>query len=303
MPRTALLAGTVALVQPDIKRVLAYSTVSQLGYMFLACGIGAYQAAVFMVIAHACYKGTLFLGAGSVIHGNEDNQDLRRWAALRRFMPFTAFAFILAWLAIAGIPPLLRLLREGRDHLGQRSSTATTSLWIVAVVAAAITAIYMTRETLLTFFGNERFRAALGADPVAGGTSGRRRARRRRRRRPWRTPRRASTRPTRSRRSRRPSTTAATGPGRGSTHDPHEMPWTMVVPSIVLALLAVVIGFINLPFTNFEFLTEWLDPVFRGVDRARAQLLRAGCVARRRVGHDRLHRHLLRLDDLPARSR
>ena len=103
---TALLAGTVALVQPDIKRVLAYSTVSQLGYMFLACGVGAYQAAVFMVIAHACYKGTLFLGAGSVIHGNEDNQDLRTMGGLRKFMPFTAFAFILAWLAISGIPPL-----------------------------------------------------------------------------------------------------------------------------------------------------------------------------------------------------
>ena len=102
---TALLAGTVALVQPDIKRVLAYSTVSQLGYMFLACGVGAYQAAVFMVIAHACYKGTLFLGAGSVIHGNHDNQDLRRLGGLRKFMPFTACAFILAWLAIAGIPP------------------------------------------------------------------------------------------------------------------------------------------------------------------------------------------------------
>ena len=102
---TALLAGTVALVQPDIKRVLAYSTVSQLGYMFLACGVGAYQAAVFMVIAHACYKGTLFLGAGSVIHGNKDNQDMRIMGGLRKFMPFTAVAFILAWLAISGIPP------------------------------------------------------------------------------------------------------------------------------------------------------------------------------------------------------
>src|SRR6478735_4629080 len=87
---TAFLAGTVALVQPDIKRVLAYSTISQLGYMFLAIGVGAYSAAVFMVICHAFYKGTLFLGAGSVIHGNGDNQDLRIMGRFRKFLPYTA---------------------------------------------------------------------------------------------------------------------------------------------------------------------------------------------------------------------
>ena len=87
---TALLAGTVAIVQPDIKRVLAYSTVSQLGYMFLAVGIGAYSAAVFMVLCHAFYKGCLFLGAGSVIHGNGDNQDMRVMGRFRKYMPYTA---------------------------------------------------------------------------------------------------------------------------------------------------------------------------------------------------------------------
>ena len=162
---TALLAGSVALVQPDIKRVLAYSTVSQLGYMFLACGLGAYQAAVFMVIAHACYKGTLFLGAGSVIHGNRDNQDLRVMGGLRKFMPFTAFAFIVAWLAISGIPPLSGFFAKD-EIISDAFYTQDYALWIVAVAAAALTGFYMTRETLLTFFGNERFRAALGADPV-----------------------------------------------------------------------------------------------------------------------------------------
>ncbi|MGZ7018526.1 MAG: NADH-quinone oxidoreductase subunit L [Acidimicrobiia bacterium] len=256
---TALLAGTVALVQPDIKRVLAYSTVSQLGYMFLACGIGAYQAAVFMVIAHACYKGTLFLGAGSVIHGNEDNQDLRRMGGLRKFMPFTAFAFVLAFLAISGIPPLSGFFAKD-EIISDAFYASDYALWIVAVVAAAITAIYMTRETLLTFFGNERFRAALGANPVEEAADGAgvviEAAE-------------AHAEPEHGAHEISPiSPTVDYGtppaPAR-LTEPPHEMPWTMVVPSLVLATLAVVIGFINLPFTNFEFLTDWLDPVFRGI--------------------------------------
>jgi NADH-quinone oxidoreductase subunit L len=270
---TALLAGTVALVQPDIKRVLAYSTVSQLGYMFLACGIGAYQAAVFMVIAHACYKGTLFLGAGSVIHGNEDNQDLRRYGALRKFMPFTAGAFILAWLAIAGIPPFSGFFAKD-EIISDAYFSADYALWIVAVVAAGITAIYMTRETFLTFFGNARFRAALGASPVDGGDADE---------------------PEDVRGHMAGAATAteeahgdghvvheispesptvdygAPAPPARMEHDPHEMPWTMVVPSVLLALLAAVVGFLNMPFVNFEFLTDWLDPVFRGVEEHSAE--------------------------------
>jgi NADH-quinone oxidoreductase subunit L len=270
---TALLAGTVALVQPDIKRVLAYSTVSQLGYMFLACGIGAYQAAVFMVIAHACYKGTLFLGAGSVIHGNEDNQDLRRYGALRKFMPFTAGAFILAWLAIAGIPPFSGFFAKD-EIISDAYFSADYALWIVAVVAAGITAIYMTRETCLTFFGNARFRAALGASPVDGGDADE---------------------PEDVRGHMAGAATAteeahgdghvvheispesptvdygAPAPPARMEHDPHEMPWTMVVPSVLLALLAAVVGFLNMPFVNFEFLTDWLDPVFRGVEEHSAE--------------------------------
>jgi NADH-quinone oxidoreductase subunit L len=267
---TALLAGTAALVQPDIKRVLAYSTISQLGYMFLACGLHAYQAAVFMVLAHACYKGTLFLGAGSVIHGNEDNQDLRRMGGLRRLMPFTAFAFVLAFLAISGIPPLSGFFAKD-EIISDSFFSSDYVLWIIAVAAAAITAIYMTRETLLTFFGNERFRAALGANPVAEGATA-----------------------ADAEHSMGDGTPAPVGVHGGDpehdehgaheispesptvdygtppepprlTHDPHEMPWTMVIPSVLLALLAAVIGFINLPFTSFEFLTDWLDPVFRGV--------------------------------------
>ena len=113
---TALLAGTVAIVQPDIKRVLAYSTISQLGYMFLAVGIGAYTAAVFMVLCHAFYKGCLFLGAGSVIHGNHDNQDMRVMGRFRKFMPYTAGGDGGRVAGHRRRAAALGLLLEGRDH-------------------------------------------------------------------------------------------------------------------------------------------------------------------------------------------
>ncbi|MGH9027594.1 MAG: NADH-quinone oxidoreductase subunit L, partial [Acidimicrobiia bacterium] len=152
---TALLAGTVAIVQYDIKRVLAYSTVSQLGYMFLALGIGAYSSAIFLVICHAFYKGTLFLGAGSVIHGVEDHQDLRTMGRLRRFLPFTAVGFIVAWLTIAGMPPFSGFWAKD-DVLAKAFYADEYVLWGIGVAAAALTALYMTRETFLVFFGNER---------------------------------------------------------------------------------------------------------------------------------------------------
>ncbi len=112
---TALFAATVAIVQNDIKRVLAYSTISQLGYMFLAVGVGAYSAAMFHMVTHAFFKALLFLGAGAVIHGLHDEQDMRRMGALRKWMPITAGTFIVGWLAIAGIFPFVGLLVEGRD--------------------------------------------------------------------------------------------------------------------------------------------------------------------------------------------
>ena len=101
---TALFAATIAVAQNDIKKVLAYSTVSQLGFMFLAIGSGAYVAAIFHMITHAFFKGLLFLGSGSVIHGMEGEQDMRRMGGLRKKMPITAFTFMIGWLAIAGFP-------------------------------------------------------------------------------------------------------------------------------------------------------------------------------------------------------
>ena len=110
---TAFVAATIACAQQDIKKVLAFSTVSQIGYMFLAVGSGAYVAAIFLMVTHAFYKGLLFLGAGSVIHGLDDEQDIKRMGALRRYMPWTTVTFIVGWLAIAGVPPLSGFWSKG----------------------------------------------------------------------------------------------------------------------------------------------------------------------------------------------
>ena len=229
---TALLAGTVAIVQYDIKRVLAYSTVSQLGYMFLALGIGAYSSAVFFVICHAFYKGTLFLGAGSVIHGVEDHQDLRTMGRLRRFLPFTAVGFIVAWLAIAGMPPFSGFWAKD-DVLAKAFYANDYALWIIGVAAAALTALYMTRETFLVFFGNQReeFDAAPEEpDPTESPTVD-----------AWDPP--------------------VPTP---LPHEPHESPPKMFIPILVLGSLAAVAGVLNLPFRSIEFLSDWLEPVFEG---------------------------------------
>src|SRR5207249_1825933 len=170
---TAFLAGTVALVQPDIKRVLAYSTISQLGYMFLALGVGAYGAAIFLVITHAFFKATLFLGAGTVIHGNDDNQDMRIMGRFRRFMPYTAIAFVIAFLAIAGVPPFAGFWAKD-GVLEKTFQSDQYAMWIAGLAAAILTGAYMTRQVFLTFYGNERFWAsdALATEHAEGDTGG-----------------------------------------------------------------------------------------------------------------------------------
>jgi NADH-quinone oxidoreductase subunit L len=260
---TALLAGTVAILQPDIKRALAYSTVSQLGYMFLAVGIGAYTAAVFMVLCHAFYKGCLFLGSGSVIHGNHDVQDMRVMGGFRKYMPYTAFAMVVAWLAIAGVPPLSGFFSKD-EIISQAFLREEYALWVIGIVAAGFTAVYMTRLIRLTFYGNERFRAeAPGLDPVgdalppdplpvvSGGSD--------------------DDAPTGvavdDASDSDPSPTVAYGDPVPvpNGHPPHEAPGIMILPVMVLALLAAIGGLINLPFQSMEWLDKFLEPSFRGV--------------------------------------
>src|SRR4051812_22892841 len=153
---TALFAATIAVVQNDIKRVLAYSTISQLGYMFLGAGVGAYGAAIFLMIAHAFFKALLFLGAGSVIHGMHDEQDMRRMGGLRKWMPITAGTFIIGWLAIAGVIPFAGFWAKD-DILAKAWFGNNYALWAVGLIAALMTAFYMTRQVWLVFYGPERW--------------------------------------------------------------------------------------------------------------------------------------------------
>jgi NADH-quinone oxidoreductase subunit L len=224
---TALFAATVAIVQNDIKRVLAYSTISQLGYMFLAAGVGAYSAAIFHMIMHAFFKALLFLAAGSVIHGLHDEQDMRRMGALRKFMPVTAITFIVGWLAIAGIIPFSGFWSKD-SILAKAWIHGDYGLWVVGSIAAIATAFYMTRQVWLVFYGTERWNEPVHAEVEASGPA--------------------------------PAEVEHDAP------QPHESPWIMTIPLVILAVLATVGEVINLPFTNLklDFLDRWLEPVLHG---------------------------------------
>ena len=152
---TALFAATIAVAQNDIKKVLAYSTVSQLGYMFLAVGTGAYVAAIFHMVTHAFFKALLFLGSGSVIHGMDNDQDMRHYGGLRKLMPITSITFIIGWLAIAGVPPFAGFW--SKDEILAYAWEDNKALWAVGLITAILTAFYMSRQVFMTFFGRYRF--------------------------------------------------------------------------------------------------------------------------------------------------
>lgn len=166
---TAFFAATIAMTQRDIKKVLAYSTVSQLGYMFLGCGVGAYSAGVFHVITHAFFKALLFLGAGSVIHGMHEEQDIMKMGGLRSKMPKTFLTFAVGWLAICGIPPFSGFFSKD-EILWQsfHSPHGSVLLWIIGAATAVMTAFYMTRLFTLTFLGASRFKADHGESKSHG---------------------------------------------------------------------------------------------------------------------------------------
>lgn len=212
---TALFAATIGITQWDIKKVLAYSTVSQLGYMFLACGVGAFGAAMFHLVTHAFFKALMFLGSGSVIHAMHEEQDIRKMGALRKWLPITHVTFLLGWLAIIGMPPFAGFFSKDEilwkafifPEIGQ-------ALWVVGFITAVLTAFYMTRLMTLTFWGTDR------VDP--------------------------------------------------KTH-PHEAPWQMALPLVVLGVLSVVGGWMGIPHVLAEYipgnphnwLEHWLEPMLR----------------------------------------
>jgi NADH-quinone oxidoreductase subunit L len=152
---TALVAATIGLAQFDIKKVLAYSTVSQLGYMVLGVGVGAYGAAVFHLMTHAFFKACLFLGSGSVIHAMGDEQDMRKMGGLREKMPLTFWTFLISTIAIAGIPPLAGFFSKD-EILWLTFSGGHPFLWLTGFVAAGMTAFYMFRQVFMVFFGETR---------------------------------------------------------------------------------------------------------------------------------------------------
>jgi NADH-quinone oxidoreductase subunit L len=227
---TALFAATIACAQDDIKKVLAYSTISQLGYMFLAVGSAAYVAAIFHMITHAFFKALLFLGAGSVMHGLHDEQNMKKMGALRKWMPITAGTFIVGWLSIAGVPPFSGFW--SKDEILINVWDKNKILWGVGVVTALLTAYYMSRQVFLVFFGKPRWQEE--ADAKAPDEA-----------------------------EAVPEHEPAAAHGAHGDFRPHESPWTMALPLVLLAGLAAVAGALNLPISrSTEFLTKWLDPLF-----------------------------------------
>jgi NADH-quinone oxidoreductase subunit L len=230
---TAIMAATIAITQYDIKRVLAYSTVSQLGYMFLAAGSGAFFVAIFHVMTHAFFKACLFLGSGSVIHGMHhvehglhekghhgefDAQDMRTMGGLKKYMPATYWTFLLSTLAIAGIPGFSGFFSKDEIlfkafEAGYSGETFYYVLWAVGLITALLTAIYMTRALVLTFHGKERWPEA-------------------------------------------------------ETLKPHEAPASMTLPLWALAILSVVGGFVGLPAVighgEYNLVHHWLGAPYGG---------------------------------------
>ena len=245
---TAFLAATIAVAQTDIKKVLAYSTVSQLGYMFLAVGSGGYSAAIFHMITHAFFKACLFLGAGSVIHGMHDQQDMRFMGALRKIMPITAITFMVGWLAISGVIPFSGFW--SKDDVLAYALHKNFFLYLFGLIAALITAFYMSREVFLVFFGKARWGESAEAELANLQSHG------------------VGAGATRLKAGGTDDPHDADGPVDADAvhhaHDvqPHESVWTMTVPLVVLAFFAATAGLLNLPFTeNLEFLNRWLEPV------------------------------------------
>lgn len=245
---TAIFAATIGLAQNDIKKVLAYSTVSQLGYMFLACGVGAFIAAIFHVMTHAFFKALLFLGSGSVIHGMHHEQDMRKMGNLRKYMPVTFIAMMAGWLAICGIPIWAGFF--SKDEILYKTFAAPNIpapwnyvLWIVGLVTAVLTAVYMTRMMWMTFYGTERFHDALPDDAHAGEPSYAEQS--------------AFAEGLASDDEMHHGNVDAAAHGdddddehhHALPHDfkPHESPWTMTFPLIILAVLATVGGLVGIP--------------------------------------------------------
>jgi len=229
---TAIFAAIIGITQNDIKKVLAYSTVSQLGFMFMAAGVGAFAISIFHVMTHAFFKALMFLGAGSVIHGMHHEQDMRRMGGLKKYMPYTYWTFFAGWLAICGIIPFSGFWSKD-EILWNAAQTTYIPLgwivWLVGTIAATFTAFYMTRLMAMTFWGKERFREKPESHDIHGDHG-------------------------------------------HAAHVPHESPRSMWVPLAVLAVLATIGGLVGIgpafkPVTGTDHpggrlnIVTWLNPI------------------------------------------
>ncbi len=253
---TAIFAATIGIAQNDIKKVLAYSTISQLGYMFLACGVGAFVAAIFHVITHAFFKALLFLGSGSVIHGMHHEQDMRRMGGLRKYLPVTFATMITGWLAISGIPIFAGFFSKDEilwktwsaGLFSLPNTAASKVLWFIAALTALLTAIYMTRMMVMTFWGAERFR-----EIHAGGQADEAHAH------AYDVERKPHDAPTASTGDwprHEPGEEISSSRASQGTHVPHESPWLMTLPLVVLAILSTFGGLIGVPYALCSLLSD-----------------------------------------------
>jgi NADH-quinone oxidoreductase subunit L len=247
---TALLAATIGLVQHDIKRVLAYSTVSQLGYMFLACGVGAYSAGIFHLMTHAFFKGLLFLAAGSVIHALSGEQDMRNMGGLRKRIPITFWTMTAGVFAISGIWPFAGFF--SKDEILYQAFLSPNPLhlllWFVGLLTAGLTSFYMFRLWFKTFFGDARFEqhGSTHAPDLHSGHLAAVHA--------------SKTSTLVLEAEPEPSHS----PSHGHAHGVHESPWVMTLPLILLAILSIIGGWVGIPaalggHNEFE---HFLAPVF-----------------------------------------
>ncbi len=239
---TAIFAACIGMVQHDIKRVLAYSTISQLGYMFLACGVAAYSAAIFHLVTHAFFKALLFLAAGSVIHALSGEQDMRNMGGLRKRIPVTFWTMTMGVFAIAGIPPLAGFF--SKDEILYRTFADTDNpiaklLWAVGLITAGMTSFYMFRLWFKTFWGEERFEENPSLQNHGAAVH-------------------SSAHSTLVMEAEHDEEHAA------HSHGVHESPSVMLLPLVVLAVLSFVGGWVGVPtamhgHNEFE---AFLEPVF-----------------------------------------
>ncbi len=236
---TALMAGTIGLVQTDIKRVLAYSTVSQLGYMFLAMGMGAFGAGIFHLMTHAFFKACLFLGSGAVIHALHGEQDIRKMGGLKKHIPITYWTFVIASVAIAGVPGLAGFFSKD-EILFETFVNGHQFLWVMGVITSLLTATYMFRLVHLTFHGEERFGAvahAPGHDDHGHAHDA-------------------------------PQHPSSPAPQHAHAVHLHDAPAPMAFALIVLAVGSILAGYVGVPHAlgGHNNLGAWLEPAFQATN-------------------------------------